>query len=163
MIPGGVDGVARIALMFLDGDEMERVLIEGQGYTDYRFEAFNRLKYCLTRAERVDPEMDVSAILWRFIPGNDHVAEPLVCGNALPQTGWRRVFANEAQRTAYLRGEKTVREWSEGCASHYYPLRNSDGDCVGLMELLVGRGYRRDVDACEMFMEPVEAPEEEER
>lgn len=31
------------------------------------------------------------------------------------------------------------------------------------MELLVGRGYRRDVDACEMFMEPVEAPEEEER
>ena len=162
MIPCGVDGVARIGLMFLDGDDLEQVLIDQQGYTDYRFEPFNRLRACLRKTEELDPDMDVSAILWRFIPDNDYVVEPLVCGNALPQTSWRRVFANEEQRAAYLQGKKTERVWKGKCVSHYYPMRNSNGVTVGLLELLVDRGYRRDADPCDMFMAPVEAPESDE-
>lgn len=165
MIPSGADGVARIGLMFLDGDAFEKTLLDQEGFTDYRFDAFNGLRACLTRIEQLDPELDLSAILWRFLPGNSYVAEPIVCGNALPQTGWRRAFANREQRETYLRGEPTVHAWTEACASHYYALRNSDDEIVGLLELLVGRGYRKDVDSNEMFMEPVERPdpEEEER
>lgn len=162
MIPGGIDGIARIGLMFLDGDAFEEVLIDQLTHTDYRFDPFNRLRACLNKIERLDPDLDVSAILWRFIPGNPYVAEPLVAGNALPDTGWRRVFANPRLREAYATGGQTTLEYKGGYTSHYYALHNSDQDVVGVLELLVGRGYRKDVDSCEMFMEPLDEADEDE-
>ena len=93
MIPEGIDGIARIGLLFLDGDDFEEVLIDQEAHTDYRFAPFNRLRSCLSKIEVLDPQLDVSAILWRFIPGNSYVAEPIIAGNALPQTGWRRIYA----------------------------------------------------------------------
>lgn len=155
MIPCGIDGIARIGLMFLDGDAFEEVLIDQEAHTDYRFAPFNQLRACLLNIEKLDPDLDISAILWRFIHDNNYVAEPIICGNALPQTGWRRVYANRELREAYLTGGRTVLDYGGGCTSSYYPFRNSDQDIVGVLELLVGRGYRKDVDSSEMFMEPV--------
>ena len=39
-----IDGLARIALLFLNGDDLERVLQDRRLYTDYRYDEFNRLK-----------------------------------------------------------------------------------------------------------------------
>ena len=54
-----------------------------------------------------------------------------------------------------------TQEYGAGCASYYYGFRNSDQDIVGVLELLVGRGYRKDVDSNEMFMEPVAYADDE--
>lgn len=161
MIPEGIDGIARIGLLFLDGDDFEEVLIDQEAHTDYRFAPFNRLRSCLSKIEVLNPQLDVSAILWRFIPGNSYVAEPIIVGNALPQTGWRRIYAGPMLRQAYLTGGRAVQEYGAGCASYYYGFRNSDQDIVGVLELLVGRGYRKDVDSNEMFMEPVAYADDE--
>ena len=110
MIPEGIDGIARIGLLFLDGDDFEEVLIDQEAHTDYRFAPFNRLRSCLSKIEVLDAQLDVSAILWRFIPGNSYVAEPIIVGNALPQTGWRRIYAGPMLRQAYLTGGRAVQE-----------------------------------------------------
>ncbi len=156
-----VDRLARVCLLFLDGDDLERLLIDQRQHTDYRFEEFNRLKAVLSKTERIVSEEDVTAVLWRLFPGNPYVAEPLVAGNALPNTGWRRTFSSMQMRSAY-RGEPTVLVWPEGGSSYYYPVRNSDEEIVGVLELLIGRGYRKDVGTVEMFVEKLDAEEDEE-
>ncbi len=154
--------LARVALMFLDGDDFERVLIDQRLHTDYRFDEFNRLKQVLSKVERLEPDMDVSLILWRLYPTNPYVAEPLVAGNALPNTGWRRVPSNEAQREAFRSGAKRQFDWNGKGTSYYWPLRNSNDDIVGLLEILEGRGYRKDVDTAEMFVETLSVADDDE-
>ena len=154
-----VDVIARVALLFLNGDDFERLLIDQRQHTDYRFDEFNRLKEVLLKAERFCEGADVAAILWRQFPGNPYVAEPLVAGSALPNTGWRRVRSGPEMRLAF-HGERTAREWPGAGCSFYYPLKNSDEEIVGVLELLVDRGWRKDVDTTEMFVEPLE-PEDD--
>ncbi len=156
-----VDRLARIAQLFLSGDDFERVLIDQRLHTDYRFDEFNRLKSTLSKVERIEPDADVTAILWRLYPGNPYVAEPLVAGNALPNTGWRRVPSTPEQRRACLNGEDTVKTWREGGVSHYYPLRNSDWEIVGFLELLTDRGFHKDVGTTEMFVEKLDIDEDD--
>ena len=143
MIPEGIDGIARIGLLFLDGDDFEEVLIDQEAHTDYRFAPFNRLRSCLSKIEVLDPQLDVSAILWRFIPGNSYVAEPIIAGNALPQTGWRRIYAGPMLRQAYLTGGRAVQEYGAGCASYYYGFRNSDQDIVACWNCSWGAAIAR--------------------
>lgn len=151
-----IDGLARIALLFLSGDDLEHVLVDRRLYTDYRFDEFNRLKAVLTKVERLEPNLDVSAILWRLFPGNPYLAEPLIAGNALPNTSWWRTASNEPMRKAGLDGENTVYEWKGRGVSHYYPVRNGDEDIVGVLELLAGRNERADVASSDMFVERAE-------
>ncbi|HML46847.1 MAG TPA: hypothetical protein PKE04_08875 [Clostridia bacterium] len=157
-----VDELARIGLLFLDGDAFETVLIDQEGHTDYRFAPFTDLKADLLRIEAIDPDLDVSAILWRAYPGNDRVAEPLIAGSGLPNSGWRRVFAPRPLREAFRTGTPQTHPQPPKGTSHYYPLRNSNDDIVGVLELLVGRGYRQDVGTVEMFAEPVPAARDDE-
>ncbi len=157
-----IDKLARIAQMFLNGDAFERVLIDQETHTNYRFDEFNELKSCLMKLERLEEDLDVCAVLWRLYPQNSYVAEPLIAASGLPKTGWRRTFAPEAMRRTYLHGEPGRVQHEGSCESRYYPLRNSDDDIVGVLEFLLGQGYRKDVDTAEMFMEPVTYPEDDE-
>ena len=152
-----VDELARIGLLFLDGDAFETVLIDQEDHTDYRFAPFTDLKADLLRIEAIDPDLDVSAILWRVYPGNAYVAEPLIAGSGLPNSGWRRVFAPLPLRETFRAGTPQVNPQPPKGTAHYYPLRNSNDDVVGVLELLVGRGFKQDVGTVEMFMEPVPA------
>ena len=157
-----IDEIARIGLLFLDGDAFEDVLIDQEEHTDYRFAPFTDLKADLLRIERIDPDLEMSAILWREYPGNRYVMEPLVAGSGLPNTGPRRIFATPPMRAAYGTGTNQMDDQSPKGIAYYYPLRNSKDDIVGLLELLVGRGYKQDVGTVEMFVEPVAYPDDDE-
>ena len=157
-----VDELARIGLLFLDGDAFETVIIDQEDHTDYRFAPFTDLKADLLRIEAMDPDLDVSAILWRVYPGNGYVAEPLIAGSGLPNSGWRRVFAPVPLREAFRTGMPRAHPQPPKGTSHYYPLRNSNDDIVGVLELLVGRGYKQDVGTVEMFVEPVPTAQDDE-
>ena len=149
-----IDEIARIGLLFLDGDAFENVLIDQETHTDYRFEPFTDLKADLLRIEHIDPDMDLSAILWRVYPENKYLMEPLVAGSGLPNSGWRKTFASVPLRLAYQTGQPQIDPQPPNGTAHYYPLRNSNDDIVGVLELLEGRGFKQDVGTVEMFMEP---------
>lgn len=50
-----IEEVARIARMYLDGDTVEKLLMDKTGPIDYDFERINAVKGALTRAERINP------------------------------------------------------------------------------------------------------------
>ena len=132
------DNIARIGLMFLDGDSFESVLLDRVGHVDYNFEAFNRCKIPLMKIERMNPDLAVTAVLWQPKLGNPDVMLPLVAGKALPFEGWQFAVINDAMRGAMSGVFGAVRARSSACASHYYPIRNSDAEIVGVLELIVG-------------------------
>ena len=94
------------------------------------------------------------------MPDNPYVVEPLIAGNALPNAGWRRTFASRELRSAF-NGEQTNVDWHGSGISYYYPLHNSNEEIVGVLELLVGRGWHKDVDTTEMFVEKLEPQDDE--
>ncbi|GHU73698.1 hypothetical protein AGMMS49992_13150 [Clostridia bacterium] len=140
-----IDNVARIGLMYLDGDAFEEVLLDRVGFVDYDFERFNRCKIALMKLERINPDLDVTAVLWQSKADNHSVIIPLIAGKALPVEGWQPVLANAEQLRA-LSGENGVeKQRGNRCASHYYPIRNSDADIIGVLELIVGGGVPTDI------------------
>jgi len=139
------DNIARIGLMFIDGDSFENVLLDKIGHVDYDFDAFNRCKIPLMKVERMNPDLEITAILWQPKPINPDVMLPLVAGKALPFEGWQFAVMNDEMRRA-LNGEfGSVKKRSSVCNSHYYPLRNSDAEIVGLLELIVGDKFAEDI------------------
>lgn len=132
------DSVARIGLMFLDGDSLEEILLDRYGHPDYDFDNFNRCKIALMKLERMNPTLGLTAVLWQLRPDNEELATPVAAGSALPLEGYRPCPASEALKQA-LAGEFGVAAARSGtCTSHYYPVRNSDGEIVGALELLEG-------------------------
>lgn len=138
------DGVAQVALLLLDGDRLENVLLDRYGHPDYDFENFNELKKALMKTERVNPSLDLTAMLWQLRPDNPDVALPVVCGGALPAEGWQSCRLNDAQRRAFTGGEIASRTLN-GCSSRYYPVRNSNYEIVGVLELLQGDRIKGDI------------------
>ncbi len=133
-----IDSVARIGLMFLDGDALENILLDRYGHPDYDFDHFNSCKITLLKLERMNPTLGLTAVLWQLRPDNEEMAVPVAAGTALPLEGYRPCPVSPALGQA-LAGEfgVTTRR-SESCSSHYYPVRNSDGEIVGALELLEG-------------------------
>ena len=153
--------ILRIGLNFLDGDDLEYVLLDRKGHTDYDFARFYRLKRTLTKIEEISQTLDVSAILWQAYPTNPDVGAPLVAGNSLPCEGCKRRYLNPSLRKA-LRGEQSQLDRGEGVVSYYAPVLNSDGDIVGALELLVGKTEKVDVSCRDMFVEPREEEDDDE-
>jgi hypothetical protein len=151
-----IDNIARIGLMYIDGDLFEDVLLDKAGHTDYDFDKFNQLKISLLKLEKISPTLDIAAILWRSYPTNKDAVTPLIVGSALPFEGTKRTAPNRELALAFKTGERQVRRWNENCRSYYYPFYNSDEEIVGVLELLCGRGYKQDVDFKEMFNPPRE-------
>lgn len=140
-----IENVARIGLMYLDGDKLEEILLDRYGDTDYDFDNFNEVKKSIMKLERINPDLKLSAFLWRLHPNNSNMAIPVVAGNALPMEGWGRTLANEVIKAVFETGEKKVMKRTETLTSYYYPVRNSDDEIVGVLELLHGDRERNDI------------------
>ncbi len=140
-----IENVARIGLMYLDGDKLEGILLDRHGDTDYDFENFNEVKKSIMKLERINPDLNLSAFLWRLHPDNKNMVIPVVAGNALPVEGWQRIKANEVIKAVFETGEKKVMNRTETLSSYYYPVRNSDDEIVGVLELLYGERERNDI------------------
>jgi len=140
----GVDGVARIGLMFLDGDALEKAVIDGVGQVDYEFEYFNQVKAVVSKIEKIAPGLGLTAVVWQIKPENNRLMSPMVAGNSLPREGHAYAEINEKARAAFdgSFGEVLVRG---GVSSHYYPIRNSDCDIIGALELIAGARDANDI------------------
>ncbi|MGI5854956.1 MAG: hypothetical protein ACOX64_00700 [Candidatus Merdivicinus sp.] len=156
-----IETILRIGLNFLDGDDLEYVLLDRSGHTDYDFARFYRLKRILTKIEEISQELDISAILWQAYPTNPQVGAPLVAGNSLPCEGCKRRYLNDRLRKTLSQGETSRLDREDGVFSCYAPVRNSDGDIVGALELLVGKTEKVDVSCRDMFVEPREEEDDE--
>lgn len=140
-----IDSVAKIGLMFLDGDCLEDILLDRYGHPDYDFDNFNACKIVLLKLERINPNLGLTAVLWQLRPDNAEIAVPVAAGTALPLEGYRPCPVSDAVRRAFG-GESGVTAYrSDSCTSHYYPVRNSDGEIVGVLELLAGVRPRVDI------------------
>lgn len=140
-----IDSIARIGLLFLDGDSLENVLLDRYGHTDYDFDCFNRCKAVLLKMERINPRLGLTAILWQRRPDNLELAVPVVAGNALPVEGYRAAVAPPSLRAAFSGEYGAAFQRDGGCASRYYPVQNSDAEIVGVLELLSGQRVRNDI------------------
>jgi hypothetical protein len=144
-----VDNVARIGLMFLDGDKLEQVLLDklSTDYDDinYHHEYFRDLKTTLTKIERINPNLKLFAILWQLRPDNDNLAVPVIVGNSLPIERWFVTPLNEGIRKVFKTGEPVSFQRSETACSYYYPVRNSGAGIAGVLELLDKQGKRGDI------------------
>lgn len=139
------DNIARIGLMFIDGDSFESVLLDKIGHVDYDFDKFNRCKIPLMKVERMNPDLEITAVLWQPKLTNPDIMLPLVAGKALPFEGWQFAVMNDEMRRAWNGEFGSVKKRSSVCSSHYYPLKNSDAETVGLLELIVGDKFAEDI------------------
>jgi hypothetical protein len=136
---GDLMDIAYIGSLFLEGDDLEDVMVPHRRvYTngddiDFDEERFNRLKITLLRIERIAPIFNVLTALWVKRPDNDQLCEILVAGRGLPPEGaniikvWEeidRAFSGIPTRKLRLSNE-TI----------YYPIRNSDNELVGVLEV----------------------------
>ena len=133
-----LDSIASIGLMFLDGDTFETVLIGAHDrQVDYEFDKFNKCKATVMKIERLNPEKNLTVFLWQLRPDNPDVILPLVAGRQLPRTGYSGITVTPPIAAA-LKGKfgGCITEYEGGGSSHYYPIRNSDDEVVGVLELL---------------------------
>lgn len=135
-----IDQIARIALMFIDGDALETAVVrKNSDSTDditYRYDDFNKLKFAITNMERMNPALDITGVLWQRRPDNHDISYPAVAGKSLPCEGPDFYPTNPDMKRAYATGRPVVKQRENGKASHYFPVRNSDAEIVGLLELL---------------------------
>ncbi|MDR1440489.1 MAG: hypothetical protein LBJ10_11010 [Clostridiales bacterium] len=132
-----IDSVAHIGLLFLDGDSLEGALLDKYGHTDYDFDKFNACKKSIMKIERMNPSLKLTAALWQKRPDNASMAVPVVAGRALPSEGFAPSPVSPEMEAAFS-GCSSWAERGTGGASHYYPVKNSDAEIVGVLELLAG-------------------------
>ena len=132
------DSVARIGLMFLDGDSFEEIALDKLPQVDYDFDKFNECKKVVMKIERMNPAMDVTVFLWQRRPDNEYVAVPMVAGKSLPLEGYGPSKITPEKESAFNGVSASMDRGDEG-VSHFYPIKNSDAEIVGVLELLVGK------------------------
>ena len=133
-----INTIASIGLMFLDGDTFETVLLGAHDrQVDYDFDKFNKCKAVVMKMERMNPEKNLTVFLWQQRPDNPDVILPLIAGKQLPRTGYVGITTTPPVRAA-LEGKfgGCTAEYEDGAVSHYYPIRNSDDEIIGVLEIL---------------------------
>ncbi|TLS52690.1 hypothetical protein FE782_08660 [Paenibacillus antri] len=142
--------IARIGALFLQGDQLEDVMPpERREYPlrvanspnpfavgdeiDFVEDHFNALKRVLLLTERIDPRRSPLTALWIRRPEQPTHGEVMVAGSGLPREGshiqelWPEILrAFSGLPTRWDR---------EGGTTVYYPIRNSDEDLVGVLEV----------------------------
>jgi len=144
--------IARIGLLFLDGDDVANALIDKVGHTDYDFNCFNRVKATLMKIEKIDPASGVHAIVWVRYATDGPVVIPLIAGSSLPVEGCKRMLANPELRAAFDQNIYKVKPRETGIISHYFPFDDSLGDQAGVLELVIGMAEQKDVSYVDMFV-----------
>jgi len=131
-----IDSIAEIGLMFLNGDEFEEVLLDKYGHVDYDFDKFNHCKKVLMKLERVNRAAKIKAYLWQKRPDNLGMRVPLVAGSTIPSEGSHgNVPIEEATGRAFAGEFGTMATKANGHKAWYYPVKNSDAEIVGILEL----------------------------
>ena len=130
-----MDGIAAVGLMFLDGDIFETVLLDRYGHVDYDFDKFNHCKRVLMKIERINPEAKLHAYLWQKRAANMELVEPLVVGSLIPAEGMNTSPLDEAKAKAFAGEVGVTATKASGHTAHYYPVKNSDAEIVGVLEL----------------------------
>jgi hypothetical protein len=131
--------IARIGVLYLNGDLIEEAMTpERRAYTstddiDFEEVSYNALKRTLLLTERIDTTRNIIAVLWVRRPDQPHKGEVLVAGKSLPEEGYDVVELNPAMNRA-LSGLPTRRVRKNG-ETVYYPVRDSDEDIVGMLEV----------------------------
>lgn len=138
------DGVARTGLLFLDGDELEKAVIDKFGQVDYDFVYFNRVKADVMRIEKINPSLQLTAVVWQRHLENENFMYPMVAGNSLPREGYSYAPVNAKARAAFNGSFGEVLDRG-GVKSHYYPLYNSSHEITGVLELLAGERSANDI------------------
>ena len=149
-VAADVAEVARIGLLFLDGDALEHILRDtvstDQDDIDYDYDSFNCLKITLMRIERIRPDLRLFAALWQFRPDNPGAAAAVVCGSKKccgvgpilwpPANApyWVAQPAAPELLKAFQSSNAVQRLWSGG-ASWYFPVKDSDDEITGVLEL----------------------------
>ena len=130
-----IDSIAELGLMFLNGDEFENVLLDKYGHVDYDFDKFNHCKKVLMKLERVNKAAKIKAYLWQRRPDNPGMRVPLVAGSILPSEGTGMFPIDGATDRAFAGESGTTADKTNGLKAWYYPVKNSDGEIVGILEL----------------------------
>ncbi|MDG0792525.1 hypothetical protein OMP38_17830 [Cohnella ginsengisoli] len=142
--------IARLGALFLPGDFLEDVMPpERREYplkvagTDSQFalgdevdfveDHFNALKRVLLLTERIDPLRRPYAALWIRRPENPALGEVMVAGGSLPSEG-ADIMPLWPEILRAFSGRPTRRDRGGG-QTVYFPVRNSDEDIVGVLEL----------------------------
>ncbi|MFD2334326.1 hypothetical protein ACFSR7_34215 [Cohnella sp. GCM10020058] len=142
--------IARLGALFLPGDCLEDVMPpERREYplrvagTDSEFalgdeidfveDHFNALKRVLLLTERIDPLRRPYTALWIRRPENPALGEIMIAGGALPSEG-SGIMPLWPEILRAFSGRPTRRDRGAG-HTIYYPVRNSDEDIVGVLEL----------------------------
>jgi hypothetical protein len=157
-----IEEISRITLLYLNGDDFESVLLEKIGHTDYDFAKFNRLKKVLLAVPLIDPSQVVDAILWQSCCENRRVGSALVAGTSLPHEGCKRVYLNPQIMSVLNGGRPCQKDWGNDQVSYYAPLRNSNDEIVGVLELQTLVRDKKDVSCVDMFVPPYDPNDEEE-
>lgn len=139
-----IDNIARIGLMYLDGDKFETVLTDKfcTDYDDvnYNHEYFNELKIALLKAQRINPDFAIAAFLWQLRLDNANMVVPVISGDELPDVPWERYWTiqavNEKMEIVFNTGVSQYFARENDYCSYYYALRNSDEEIVGVLELV---------------------------
>ncbi|WP_309119377.1 hypothetical protein [Paenibacillus sp.] len=140
------DRAAKIGLMYLDGDAFEGMLLDRAGDTDYDFDAFIQVKRSLAFLERIEEGAKLCAVLWQAYPDNPGLSVPVAAGSSLPLEGWTRTRTSAELAAVYSRGERPIRkDPAAGTTHYYYPVRNSDAEIVGALELIAGLAVAADL------------------
>jgi len=141
-----VDSVAKIGLMFLNGDALEDVVRDKYNdFLNYKFDNFNECRKVVLKIERMNPKLGLCAILWQKRANNSEQMMPAVVGKSLPIEGWQKSLISEGQKKAFGGEFGAVLKRDNGMVSHYYPIMNSDCDIIGVLELLEGLETRVDI------------------
>ncbi|MFC3770197.1 hypothetical protein [Paenibacillus sp. GCM10012303] len=135
--------IARVGSLFLCGDWLEQVMTpERRSYVsgddiDFDEDSFNALKRTLLLTERIDrSRRDVTCCLWVRRPDHPSRAETLIGGRSLPVEGHHIIEMGPELCRAFA-GMPTSRIRSGGEETVYYPVRNSEEEIVGVLEVSV--------------------------
>ena len=140
-----IENIGRIGQMFLNADILGNILVDrftcDDDDTDYNIEVFNELKITLMKIERLNPDIYITGAVWYWYPANKKMAAPVIAGRAQAAVGWVISPCNEALYKCMSEDVNTSTAMPEGKTVHYFPLRDSNCDVIGALELTEGAEY----------------------
>ena len=137
-----LENVVRIAYMFIDGDKLDCVLKDPYsihfGMNDYVIDNFNHLKMGLLHIEQINPDMRLVALLWKVRPDNKKIMYVAAAGTTYGYEGVMPLHTTPEVYRAIVKGECSVKNRDDGAVSYYYPVKNSNEEIIGALELISG-------------------------
>lgn len=138
-----IDNIARIGLLFLDSDKFEEVLLDktfgDYDEVNYNHEYFNILKIALLKIEKINPDVSVVTILWQKHKDNEALVIPVILSSQPCFGSWEEEWCvqimNDEMKAAFNLSKQQSKTRNNGFKSNYYPMKNSNDEIVGVLEI----------------------------